>query len=122
MARPGYDLLKKPGDVTKLRILGVYGNSSAWKGFATGTVTGLFASHEDLCKAIDSIKKVCYEGVYFTPQVIDANRVRALQRRQRRGPEKCIAEAMHPPRFSPRAQSSISKKKGLTVAAANPSS
>jgi hypothetical protein len=71
MDKQVYDLLKKPGDVTELRILGVSGNSSAWNGFAKGTVTGLFDNHADLCKALIAINKVTYTGVYFTPQVID---------------------------------------------------
>jgi hypothetical protein len=71
MDRPVYDLLKKPGDVTELRILGVSGNSPAWIGFAKGTVTGLFDNHADLCAALAAINKVRYGGVYFTPQVID---------------------------------------------------
>jgi hypothetical protein len=71
MDRPVYDFLKKPGEVTELRILGVSGNSSAWNGFAKGTVTGLFDNHADLCKALIAINKATYTGVYFTPQVID---------------------------------------------------
>jgi len=69
--RPVYDFLKKPGDVTELRILGVFGNSPVWIGYAKGTVTGLFDNYEDLCKAIVSLEKIPYKGVYFTPQVID---------------------------------------------------
>jgi hypothetical protein len=69
--RAVYDLLKRPGDVTELRILGVHGNSPAWKGFATNTVTGLFDNHADLCKVLAAIDKVAYTGVYFTPQAIN---------------------------------------------------
>lgn len=69
--RSVYDFLKKPGDVTELRILGVSGNSPAWSGYAKSTVTGLFDNHTDLCKALVAINKVTYTGVYFTPQVIN---------------------------------------------------
>ena len=75
MDRAVYDFLKKPGDVTELRILGVYGNSHAWSGYAKGTVAGWFDNHADLCSALAKLdpKTIRYEGVYFTPQVIDPN-------------------------------------------------
>jgi hypothetical protein len=81
MDKQVYDLLKKPGEVTELRILGVSGNSRAWNGFAKGTVTGLFDNHADLCKALIAINKVTYTGVYFTPQVIEPSLIgRAFNR------------------------------------------
>ena len=71
MDKQVYGFLKKPGEITELRILGVFGTSSVWSGYAKGTVTGLFDNHEGLCKAIISLQKIPYKGVYFTPQVID---------------------------------------------------
>jgi hypothetical protein len=75
MDKSVYDFMKKPGEVTELRILGVFGPSptAAWHGYAKGTVSGLFDNHSDLCSALVALNpdKVRYEGVYFTPQVID---------------------------------------------------
>jgi hypothetical protein len=70
-----YNFLKRPGDVTELRILGVHGISKAWDGYAKGTVTGYFDSHANLCSTLAKLnpKTIRYNGVYFTPQVIDPN-------------------------------------------------
>jgi hypothetical protein len=63
----------KPGEVTEIRVLGAFGNSGAWSGFAKGTVAGWFDDHASLCKAVTAIngEKVNHGGAYFTPQVID---------------------------------------------------
>jgi hypothetical protein len=66
-----YDQLKRPGEVTELRILGAFGNSPAWSGFAKGTVAGWFDNHATICAAVVAINKVKHSGAYFTPQVID---------------------------------------------------
>ena len=76
-----YDQLKRPGEVTELRILGVFGNSPAWSGFAKGTVAGWFDDHAALCAAVQAINHVKHGGAYFTPQVIDPRLIgRAVNR------------------------------------------
>jgi hypothetical protein len=66
-----YAAFKNPGEVNELRVLGAFGNSQAWSGFAKGTVAGWFDDHDAFCTAVEAINKVKHGGVYFTPQIID---------------------------------------------------
>jgi hypothetical protein len=66
-----FEYFVKPGEVTEIRILGVFGNSPAWSGFSKGTVAGWFDDHDAFCAAVEAINKVKHGGVYFTPQIID---------------------------------------------------
>ena len=61
----------KPGEVGEVRVLKVYRNSSAWDGFAKGTVSGYFDNHEALCKAVKAADMAKHSGIYFTLHVID---------------------------------------------------
>jgi hypothetical protein len=79
--RAVYDQLKRPGEVTEVRILGVFGNSPAWSGFAKGTVAGWFDDYAALYAAVLAINHVKHGGAYFTPQVIDPRLIgRAVNR------------------------------------------
>ena len=76
-----WNLFIEPDEVTEIRILGVYGNSSAWQGYSKGTVSGYFDNHEAFCSAIKAANKVRHTGIYFTLQVIDPRLLgRALNR------------------------------------------
>jgi hypothetical protein len=66
-----YRHFANPGEVKEIRILGVFGNSPAWSGFAKGTVAGWFDDPARFCTAVEAINKVKHGGAYFTPQVID---------------------------------------------------
>jgi len=66
-----FELFVKPGEVVEVRILQAYGKSSAWEGYAKGTVSGYFDDHQAFCKAVQAIDKIKHNGIYFTLQVID---------------------------------------------------
>ncbi len=66
-----FELFWKPGEVVEVRILKVYGNSSAYSGFARGTVSGYFDDYEAFCKCVKAVDKIKHGGVYFTLQMID---------------------------------------------------
>ena len=72
-----WNLFIEPDEVTEIRILGVYGNSSAWQGYSKGTVSGYFDNHEAFCSAIKAANKVRHTGIYFTLQVIDPQTIRS---------------------------------------------
>jgi hypothetical protein len=83
--RPVYDLLKKTGDVTELRILDVYGNSSVWKGFAKGTVTGLFDNHAEPIRAVSGNGgHLLYPLTNHQPPTINTDRVPLANRFENR--------------------------------------
>ena len=67
-----WSLFFKAGDVVEVRILGVYGKSSAWEGYGKGgTVSGYFDNHASFCKAVRAADEVKHCGIYFTLQQID---------------------------------------------------
>ena len=77
----------QPGEVTEVRIPKVSGNSSAWDGYAKGTVTGYFDDHSAFCRAVKMADKAKHHGIYFTLQVVDPrligrafNRLKATDR------------------------------------------
>ena len=76
-----FELFVKSGEVVEVRILRVYGNSSAWDGWAKGTVSGYFDDHQAFCKAVQAADKIKHNGIYFTLQVIDPRLIgRSLNR------------------------------------------
>lgn len=67
-----FEQFVKPGEVVEVRILKVYGKSSAWNNdFAKGTVSGYFDDHNLFCEAVKKADKFQHSGIYFTLQVID---------------------------------------------------
>jgi len=66
-----WQLFIQAGEVAEVRILNIFGKSSAWEGFAKGIVSGYFDNHEAFCKAVSLADKTAHGGIYFTLQVID---------------------------------------------------
>jgi len=67
-----FELFVEPGGVVEVRILKVYGKSSAWNNdFAKGTISGYFDDHAVFCDAVKKADKFPHSGIYFTLQVID---------------------------------------------------
>ena len=66
-----FNIFVKPGEVIEVRLLKVWGNSPAWKGFAKGTVAGYFDSFEPFKNAVSKAIQSQQSNVYFTLQVID---------------------------------------------------
>lgn len=66
-----YGLFFKSGEVTEIRILGLFGNGP-WGGYAKGTVSGYFNNTDkfsDCVKQIESLQQAT--GVYFTLNPVD---------------------------------------------------
>lgn len=61
-----YSLFFLPGEVVELRALGFNGNSSLWKGYSKGVVSGYFNDAEALEKAAHALDSAGASGVYFT--------------------------------------------------------
>jgi len=67
-----FRLFCRPGGVIEVRILKVYGKSTAWRNeYAKGTVSGYFDDHQGFCKAVKEADRTNHGGIYFTLQVID---------------------------------------------------
>ena len=65
----------------EVRILGAFGKSAAWDGFAKGTVAGYFDDYEAFIQAVGAAEKADHGGIYFTLQKIDARLIgRAFNR------------------------------------------
>ncbi len=70
--RDVFELFVKPGEVVEVRILGAYGTSPAWDGFAKGIVSGYFDDHKAFSEASQRADRQAHCGIYFTLQVIDS--------------------------------------------------
>ena len=57
--------------LSQVRIVKVYGNSSAWSGFAKGTVSGYFDNFDSFRNAVIKAIQSQQNNIYFTLQVID---------------------------------------------------
>lgn len=67
-----FEAFVRPGEVVEVRVLHVFGKSSAWGNeFAKGTVSGYFDDHNAFCKAVQAAGNTKHGGIYFTLQVID---------------------------------------------------
>ena len=66
-----FNLFFKAGEVVEVRILKVWGNSPAWKGFAKGTVSGYFDNFLSFKKAVFKAIQSQQNNIYFTLQIID---------------------------------------------------
>ncbi|KQC05884.1 MAG: hypothetical protein APR62_01480 [Smithella sp. SDB] len=61
-----YDMFFRPQEVVELRAIGLNGNSSLWKGFSKGIISGYFNNAEALEKAAGLLDSAGASGVYFT--------------------------------------------------------
>ena len=66
-----FKLFVKDNEVVEVRILKVWGNSPAWKGFAKGTVSGYFDNFNSFKEAVSKAIHSQQNNIYFTLQVID---------------------------------------------------
>ncbi|KUG21831.1 hypothetical protein ASZ90_008404 [hydrocarbon metagenome] len=62
----------RPQEVVELRAIGLNGNSSFWKGFSKGIVSGYFNDAEALEKAAHTLDSAGASGVYFTLNPVNA--------------------------------------------------
>jgi hypothetical protein len=67
-----FNIFCRPNEVIEVRILKVFGKSSAWgSDYAKGIVSGYFDDHKSFCEAVGAADKDRHGGIYFTLQVID---------------------------------------------------
>jgi hypothetical protein len=66
-----FDIFVKPGEILEVRIVKVWGKSSAWKGFTKSTVSGYFDNYLSFNECVRKAIQNQQANIYFTLQVIN---------------------------------------------------